>query len=154
MRCLLVLIVSLVIFSCNNKKEPVDYLGLKNKLAGKWQAKAFNGVLEEEWLLSKNGWMQQQSYYIEEKDTSYSAKTRIEKVGDDVVLFSVIKNANPKIFKSVNFDDYHIVFENMDYKNPFQVKYEFFNTSNYRRTIKGYEGDSLVVYEFNFTKKH
>jgi len=44
------------------------------------------------------------------------------------------------------------VFENKDYKNPYQVKYEFIDKNNYRRTIKGYEKDSLVIYKFNFKK--
>lgn len=98
--------------------------------------------------------MQQQGYYIEAQDTSYSAKTRIEKVGDDIILFSVIKNADPKIFKAVSHSDTLIVFENKEYKNPYQVTYEFLGKDRYKRTIKGYENDSLVMYEFHFKKVH
>lgn len=152
MRCFLVLTVILVFVSCNNKIESTDYLKLKNKLEGNWQAKAFDGVLNEEWTLGENGWMQQQGYYIEEKDTSYSAKTRIVKVDEEVILFSVIKNSNPKIFRAISLTDNQIIFENKDYKNPFLVTYEFLDKMNYRRTIKGYEGDSLIVYVFNFKK--
>jgi len=97
--------------------------------------------------------MQQVGYYIENADTSYSAKTRIEKINDDIILFSVIKNSNPKIFKAKSLDDDQIIFENDDYKNPYEVKYEFLTNGKYRRTIKGYEKDSLVIYEFNFEKQ-
>lgn len=154
MKCFLVLAVSLLFVSCNYKNETTDHLKLKNKLEGKWQAKAFDGVLAEQWLLSNNGWMEQQGYYIEEKDTNYSAKTRIEKVGDDVILFSVIKNGTPKIFKSISLTENQIVFENKDYRNPYRVTYKFLDKMNYRRTITGYEGDSLVDYVFDFKKSN
>ena len=152
MRCFLVLAVSLIFVSCGGRDTPEDYLKLKNKLEGKWGTEAFDGRLSEEWTLGKNGWMQQQGFYIEEQDTSYSAKTRIEKVGEDVILFSVIKDGTPKIFKAISLTENQIIFENMDYRNPYQVTYEFLDESNYKRTIEGYEQDSLVVYEFNFKK--
>ena len=58
----------------------------------------------------------------------------------------------PKIFKSIRINEQVIEFENKDYKNPFQVKYEFIDKDTYRRTIKGIEKDSLVVYVFNLKK--
>lgn len=152
MKKILLLTVSLLILSCNGNYQSEDYLNLKDKLAGKWKANAFSGELHEEWNLEINGWMLQQGYYIEKNDTSYTAITRIEKIGNDVILFSVIKDSNPKIFKAISISDDEIVFENKDYMNPYQVKYEFFTDSNYRRTITGFENDSLVTYEFNFEK--
>ena len=114
---------------------------------------AFNGELHETWQLGSHGWMEQQGYYIEKQDTSYSAKTRIEKVGDDIILFSVIKDSNPKIFKAVKVTDKELVFENKDYKNPFKVRYQFIHENQYHRTITGYENDSLVEYKFEFKKQ-
>ena len=96
--------------------------------------------------------MQQQGYYIEKNDTTYTAKTQILKVDEELILFSVIKNANPKIFKSVLTEENKLIFENKDYKNPYQVTYEFLSEEHYRRTLTGYEKDSLVVYEFEFQK--
>ena len=137
-------------FSCQNSFDQKDHLNLERKLSGKWIAKAFNGELHEEWILDKNGWMQQTGHYIEETDTSYNANTRIEKIHDDIILFSVIKNSNPKIFKAISVTDDEIVFKNDDYKNPYQVNYKFLTKDKYQRTITGYEKDSLVVYTFNF----
>jgi len=139
-------------FSCSERSKVDDHLNLESKLSGKWIAKAFDGELHEEWILNSHGWMQQEGFYIENNDTSYAAKTQIQKVGNDIILFSVIKNSNPKIFKSVNEEENGFVFENKDYKNPFQVKYEFLSSQKYKRTIRGYEKDSLVIYEFNFEK--
>lgn len=65
----------------------------------------------------------------------------------------MIKDSNPKIFKALSKSDDEIIFENDDYRNPFEVKYEFLSDSSYRRTIVGYERDSsLVIYEFDFVK--
>jgi len=141
-------------FSCNETTTDDDHLDLKSKLEGKWIAKAFDGELHEEWILNEFGWMQQQGFYIEKSDTTYAAQTQIQKVGKDIILFSVIENSNPKIFKSILLEGDKIIFENDDYKNPFQVKYEFISNQKYRRTIKGRENDSLVVYEFNFEKSN
>lgn len=152
MKYILLTIISLLFVSCLDHSFKNDYLNLESKLSGKWTAKAFDGELHEEWTLDKTGWMQQVGYYIEKSDTSYSAITRIEKIGNEIILFSVIKNSNPKIFKAVSISDNEIVFENHDYKNPYQVKYEFITKDKYRRSIKGYEKDSLVIYEFNFEK--
>lgn len=153
MRILISLVLSaLILVSCHKAESRKDKLALKAKLEGTWEATAFSGKLHEKWELNTDGWMQQQGYYIEEKDTSYSAKTKIEKIGEDVILFSVIKNSNPRIFKAITISDSKIVFENNDYKNPFRVIYEFSGENTYKRTITGYEKDSLVRYEFRFKK--
>ncbi|MCZ6593652.1 MAG: hypothetical protein O6943_01905 [Bacteroidetes bacterium] len=153
MKYFLLFMLCTLFSNCQTNDKKQDPLNLESKLAGKWKAKAFDGELHEEWILDENGWMQQVGYYIENSDTSYSAKTRIEKIDDDIILFSVIKNSNPKIFKAKSVNNDQIVFENDDYKNPFQVKYEFLPNGKYKRTIKGYEKDSLVIYEFNFEKQ-
>ena len=150
--CIFILLTIILFISCTNNTKSEDYLNLSGKLTGNWKAIAFDGELHEIWKLEKNGFMQQQGYYIEKTDTSYSAKTRIEKVGADIILFSVIQDSNPKIFKAINSNDTKIIFENKDYRNPYQVVYEFIDDTNYKRTITGYENDSLVVYEFNFKR--
>ena len=152
MKHTLLIVIGLLVMSCNNTTQVNDHLNLESKLSGQWIAKAFDGELHETWTLNGHGWMQQQGYYIENNDTTYAATTQIQKAGQDIVLLSVIKDANPKIFKSVTREDNRIIFENDDYKNPYQVTYEFLSNETYRRTIRGYEQDSLVVYEFNFRK--
>ncbi|MCB0375108.1 MAG: hypothetical protein KDD04_04235 [Sinomicrobium sp.] len=153
MRIIILLTFAVLSLSCRQPGTAEDTLRLKHKLEGTWEAMAFSGKLHETWELNADGWMQQQGYYLEEQDTAYSAKTKIEKVGDDLILFSVIKNANPRIFKAVSITGDSIVFENNDYKNPFRVTYAFLGKDRYKRTITGYEKDSLVVYEFDFKKR-
>ena len=154
MKYIYTLLIPLFIISCNKSTELHDHLNLRDELVGSWVAKAFNGELRESWSLNKSGWMEQQGYYIENGDTSYSAQTQIQKVNDDIILFSVIKNSNPKIFKVVEKNEGMFLFKNSDYKNPYEVKYEFLSSDKYRRTITGYEGDSLVTYIFDFNKQN
>ena len=153
MKSIAALTLDLFLLSCDNQQKNSDHLDLSPKLSGSWKASAFSGELHETWTMGTDGWMQQQGYYIEQNDTSYSAKTKIEKVGNTVILFSVIKDSNPKIFKAVTIAENVLVFENKDYKNPFQVHYEFIDNNNYTRTITGYEQDSLVSYKFEFQKE-
>ena len=153
MKYLSLLVIMVFSITCSNNSRVTDRVSLLPKLGGKWTATAFDGRLDEEWSLHEDGWLQQRGYYIEQSDTSYSAITKIEQVGKELILFSVIKDGNPKIFKAVMRSDDAIVFQNRDYQNPYEVKYEFLNSNNYRRTITGYEQDSLIRYEFNF-KKH
>ncbi|MGB0186670.1 MAG: hypothetical protein ACPF88_07005 [Flavobacteriaceae bacterium] len=149
MKKAIVLLLLMVLISCHHQKDNLD---LKSKLSGKWTAKAFDGELHEEWSLNSDGWMQQKGHYIKNNDTTYSATSQIQKVGRQIILFSVIKNSNPKIFKSIYREDDKIIFENDDYKNPYQVIYEFISDQEYKRTITGKEKDSVVDYEFHFKK--
>lgn len=154
MKKLGILLIALLLYSCRVNNTSKDQLKLEDKLSGKWKATAFDGELHEEWMLNEDGWMMQEGHYIEQNDTSYSAFTLIQKIKNEVILLSVIKNADPKIFKAESVKENEIVFSNSDYKNPFEVKYEFFAEDSYRRTIKGYESDSLVTYEFNFERQN
>lgn len=152
MKVLVLSFCLLLLFSCKHNSKKLDKLNLESKLSGRWIAKAFDGELHETWQLDVDGWMLQEGYYIEALDTSYSAKTRVELVNDELILLSVIKNSTPKIFQAKERSDSKIIFENKDYKNPYEVTYEFIDSKNYRRTIKGLENDSLVTYIFDFKK--
>ena len=125
MKYFIIVYLGLFISSTCQNGQNQDHLNLKNKLAGKWKTEAFEGELHEEWRLMEDGNMQQKGFYIVKRDTLYSATTRIQKVEDEVILFSLIKNSNPKIFKAIRINEQLIEFENKNYKNPFQVKYEF-----------------------------
>ena len=153
MRAFILAFSLIMIMSCKHDVQNPDRLNLDSKLSGSWIAEAFDGELHETWKLDDDGWMLQQGYYIEESDTSYSAQTKIEKVNNKLILFSVIKNSTPKIFQATSQIERKIVFENKDYKNPYKVVYEFIDKDNYRRTIKGLENDSLVTYIFEFKKQ-
>lgn len=48
--------------------------------------------------------MQQSSVYLEKNDTLYQAVNRMEQVGNDLILFSVIMDSNQKLFKPIELD--------------------------------------------------
>ena len=80
-------------------------------MSGKWKTEAFEGEVHELWELKEDGNMQQKGYYIEDQDTLYSTTTRLQKVENDIILFSIIKNSNPKIFKATSINEQVIVFK-------------------------------------------
>jgi len=77
------------------------YDTLARQLVGNWQSPAWSGQLSESWRVGEDGWLHQQAYYYEEADTSYRAQSKIERVDNSLILFTVIENSNPKIFKSI-----------------------------------------------------
>ena len=146
------LILVIANISCESHPGISDRLNLQDKLSGKWEATAFDGKLKEEWHLDETGWMIQKGIYVEKGDTLYNATTKMEEVGGELILLSVIKDSNPKVFKSIERTASKIIFENNDYNNPYKVEYEFISPTHYRRTIEGLEQDSLVRYVFEFKK--
>jgi hypothetical protein len=128
------------------------YDTLAKRLIGKWQSPAWSGQLSETWRVGADGWLHQQAYYFEQSDTTYRAQSKIEQVGAELILFSVIENSNPKIFKATTVSTDSVVFENSEYKNPYKVVYHLIDKDNFHRTITGMENDSLVSYTFRFKR--
>jgi len=147
-----IIILSFFQTACQDNKSEDSYDKIVNHLMGQWQSKAWSGHLHETWSIGSDNWLTQEAFYFEESDTSYRANSKIEQVDNELILFSVIKNSTPKIFKATIIQPDSIVFENSDYKNPFKVVYFFDDINNYRRTITGLENDSLVSYTFNFKR--
>ena len=122
-------------------------------LSGKWIANAWDGELHEYWTHGAEGQMAAQVYYIEKGDTTYAAQTKIEQVGDELILISVIKDSNPKIFKATASSARHITFQNSDYANPSMVNYVFLDGDHFQRTISGTEKGKPSTYTFDFSKQ-
>ena len=149
---LLFFLSTLIITACGEEEnQNRDTLSFNN-LTGSWKAKAFTGELRENWKRGDDGWFVQEGFYIENGDTTYRAKTKIEIVANEMILFSVIEGTNPKIFKAHYIGSDTIFFVNTDYNNPDQVIYIFGDKDSYHRIISGVENDSLVSYKFEFTR--
>lgn len=118
-------------------------------LVGQWSSKAWDGVLEEEWTFAE-GRLLQHATYSEEGKVLYEANNFMEEKAGELLLTTIIKNSNPKIFQAVSFSDSQIVFENTDYRNPSRVTY-FLGSEGYQRKIEGVEPDGKEsVYTFEF----
>lgn len=123
---------------------------LSKRLSGSWTSPAWDGILNETWKKGSDGHMYQQAQYLENGIVLFESESKIEIIGDDIILFSVIKDDNPKIFKATSFSTDSITFENTEYNNPNKVVYDFSHNSNFQRTISGRENDKPTSYTFYF----
>jgi len=124
----------------------------KKLLVGSWSSKAWNGILKEKWSIGTDGHLQQTAQYFESGKLQYEAQNKIEIVGEDIILFTVIKNSNPKIFKATSYTENSITFQNSEYANPDKVVYYFKDAVSFERTISGTEKGKPTNYTFNFSK--
>lgn len=125
---------------------------LKAQLVGDWISPAWDGQLLESWSVDRNGHLRQSAQYTEEGEVLYEAVNKIEIVKGEIVLFTVIKDSNPKIFRASSFRDDRIIFENPDYTNPNRVVYAFSENQGFNRTISGTENGKASTYTFKFEK--
>jgi len=122
------------------------------KLAGSWSAKAWDGQLNEEWMFDGNKLLSQHAEYVESGTVIYKADSRMEKVNQDLIIFSVIAGNNPKIFKASSASDTSITFENTEYGYPNKLIYRFNADGTYHRTISGIENGVEKSYIFEFKR--
>lgn len=129
------------------------FRNLKHKLTGQWTSKAWDGILNENWFVDNDGNLTQRARYFEDDKLLYEATNKIELIENELILITVIKNNNPKIFKATKYDKNQLVFENTDYKNPSKVIYKFTsNNDQFEREISGTENNKPSNYTFVFKK--
>lgn len=134
-----------------SKKSISASPNLVDKLSGNWTSKAWDGVLNENWKMGTDGHMHQTSEYVENGHILYAASSRIEIIGKELIIFSVIENSVPKIFKATSIQDDMIIFENSDYQYPNKVVYDF-RDGGFKRTISGIQKGKASFYTFDFKK--
>lgn len=134
-------------------EDTADFLpSYKQHLQGSWTSKAWDGVLNETWSIDENGDLIQFAEYIENGEILYEASNKIEKLAGELLLITVIKDNNPKVFKASASSKNEIIFENSAYKNPSVVKYEFISDTRFKRTISGEENGKPTSYTFEFNR--
>lgn len=122
----------------------------KSNLIGSWSSPAWDGRLDESWELDKNGHLIQSAQYIEDQKVLFESSNKMEMVNNELILFSVIKGSNPKIFKATSWSENSITFENSDYTNPDKVIYDFISDKEFHREISGIENNEFSKYTFKF----
>ena len=134
-----------------NKLDIKDIYSIaKNNLVGNWTSPAWDGQLNESWSIDNNGHLSQSAEYIENQKLLFESGNKMEIANNELILFSVIKGSNPKIFKAISWSKNSITFENSDYKNPNKVTYKFLSNNEFHRTISGMENNELSNYTFKF----
>ena len=120
-------------------------------LPGKWQSKAWDGILDEHWWVDTEGNLRQTASYSENGVVSYNAKNKIELIDDQLILISLIEGSDPRIFQASFFDNKQVVFYNSMYENPSRVTY-LIEDGRFERTIGGMEEGKPTRYTFKFNK--
>ena len=126
---------------------PLDHF--INQLEGRWITPAWDGQLKEEWSRDPDHKLIQSQEYWENGQMTYAATSYIQQVDETIILVSIIKDGNPKIFKATDISSTKIVFENSDYSNPSKVVYTF-HPNGFNRTIIGTENNEPTSYTFKF----
>ena len=139
-------------FRARDSFLPPKLPNYQSYLSGNWSSKAWDGILNESWEMGIDGHLHQSAQYLENGQVLYEANNKIEMVKGELILFTVIKDANPKIFKASSWDEKSITFENSDYSNPNVVIYKFITPTAFNRTIKGVENGQPTSYTFKFKK--
>lgn len=124
---------------------------LKRRLVGHWSSRAWDGKLEEYWTTDYAGNLVQDAVYSEGDEILFESSNKIEIIKNDLILTSVIKNSNPKVFKMTSSKNGIIVFENSEYAYPNTVTYTLLK-NKYNREIKGNEDGESKHYLFEFEK--
>ena len=79
------------------------------------------------------------------------AQNKIEMIGNQLVLISLIEGSDPRIYQATFFDHQKVVFYNEMYANPSRVTYTLF-PDRFERMIGGMENDQPSRYTFSFNK--
>ena len=122
----------------------------KVRLTGIWSSPAWDGQLDESWSIDQNGHLIQEAKYSENQKVLFESSNKMEIVDNELILFSVIKGSNPKIFKATSWSKNSITFENSDYTNPNKVIYNFISNNEFHRSISGLENNKISKYTFKF----
>ncbi|MBT8185450.1 MAG: hypothetical protein KJN76_11470 [Eudoraea sp.] len=125
---------------------------IEEKLTGRWISKAWDGQLEEVWMLDENKHLLQRATYTEQGKVLYKASSKIERIDKELILFSIITGNNPKIFKASSESPTSITFENTEYGYPNKLVYSFKADGTYHRTISGIENGEVKNYTFEFKR--
>lgn len=116
-----------------------------------WITPAWDGQLRETWSVSSDRQLSQKASYTVNGEVQYEAQSRMMMIGEELILVTVIVDADPKVFRATSVTDSIIVFENSSYRNPDKVVYRLTDNGYFSRTISGHEPDGTASsYTFAF----
>ena len=109
------------LISCSGSKGPVNI----DWLTGKWVGHVSEIVYSEYWSKLSEENFDGTSYVVQEGDTVYRDKLKINIIGDlPCFVISLPKNKEPVIFKMTGNSEKGIVFENNEHDFPKLIAYE------------------------------
>lgn len=150
MKNIFLLLFCLSLFSCATNKVIVsDFIWLE----GKWTGTAEGMVFYEEWKPLQGNLLDGKGGAIENMDTVFSEKIKIEQRGEDVFYTAnVAENSVPVDFKFTGYKNDSIVFENHQHDFPQRVVYFRLPDNKLYACIDGLNAGKYKRVEFSYEK--
>jgi hypothetical protein len=145
----LVLII-LTCFSCQ-QKTTFSELEKADWFLGRWENKTPEGTFSEEWKTENDSLYLGESYFINNNNTLFAEKVRLEQRKNDLFYIVSVPNQNeeqPVAFKLTSSTNDYLVFENPEHDFPKKITYKLVTKDSLYAEISG-DGKSQG---FPFTK--
>lgn len=151
---ILLLLISLSIFSCQKSKQTSKIVGL-DWLIGKWENKSDNGNLSETWTKVNDSIFEGETYFIKKKDTLHSEKIQLKQKGENLFYVSSVKGQNnnqPVTFVYNTTIEKLFVFENNKNNYPKKIVYQSASKDYLTLEISGTEQGKSVLSRYSLKK--
>jgi hypothetical protein len=158
MKSTLIIAISLLLISCQNKAErEFEKLEKMNWLIGQWENKTPEGYLTETWTKDNDSTFSGKSYFIvKEKDTVHFESIVLMQVNDDLIYQPIVKGQNedqPVDFKLTSETENSFSFENPKHDYPQKITYKKNNDKSLTATISGVQQGKQSSESYPMTKK-
>jgi hypothetical protein len=158
MKSTLIIAISLLLISCQNKAErEFEKLEKMNWIIGQWENKTPEGYLTETWTKDNDSTFSGKSYFIvKEKDTVHFESIVLMQVNDDLIYQPIVKGQNedqPVDFKLTSETENSFSFENPKHDYPQKITYKKNNDKSLTATISGVQQGKQSSESYPMTKK-
>jgi hypothetical protein len=147
------LFMAAVLFSsCTNGEEKINQISW---LVGTWEGIDDNElVFVEVWTKGSGNWMDGKGATLAPTgDTLFKETLKIELVeGTPYYVATVPQNPGPVLFRLVEGDESHCVFENLDHDFPQRIVYTLETNSTLHVRLEGVENGAPKTESLNFEK--
>ena len=154
MKLLILCLISMTLIITCQSDDYTDKMELPSalNLVGEFEGPAFGGILNETWRRDASGAVIQVGYYIEDGDTLTSQIVKFELFNNKVFLIALVDEKPPLIFEGVLVTDEKVIFENMNYTNPYRIEY-IISENEYRRVTTGTEDGEESINRYHLIRK-
>lgn len=158
MKSIIIITVSILFVSCQNKEEKkFDKLEKMNWLVGQWENKTPEGLLTETWTKDNDSTFSGQTYFIKnEKDTVHSESIILTQLKEELIYRPTVKGQNndePVDFKLTSELENSFTFENPKHDYPQKITYKKINDKSLVASISGNQQGKSSSENYPMTKK-
>lgn len=144
----------LIVYQCSHKKRPFKDTAVSKKipwLEGTWKMKLPEGEVIEIWD-SKGKFLMGESYYIENKDTLFAEKIRIENFFEHTLYVVKPGKGDPVSFTLQEGFGHQLVFANKEHDYPQKIVYTKIDDNTIEAIISGIENGKEHSEKFRYIR--